>query len=140
MTPQVISTEHGYGSVHYRVSKKVLPCDKQSNSKLSFYCLNFSDCKYIFMNLNSDTSTTQSDKNCWRYTNLKIKSHFYERQNLGNFELSFRKNAGSANRYLSALGHSISILSYFQVEEGSGDHLASTLMLQCRISIGKMKN
>ena len=27
----------------------------------------------------------KSDKNSWKYTNSKIKSRFYERQNLGNF-------------------------------------------------------
>ena len=32
----------------------------------------------------------------------------------------------AAYRHLSALGHSISILSYFLAEDGYGDHLVST--------------
>ena len=50
--------------------------------------------------------------------------------------INFAKRQVVANRYLSALGHSISILSYFQVEEKSGDHLASI----CLIDIGKLKD
>ena len=38
-----------------------------------------------------------------------------------------RQVAAITNRYLSALGNSIPNLSYFQVEKGCGDHLASIL-------------
>ena len=44
---------------------------------------------------------------------------------LGN-QFRRKKKQVAANRYLSALGNRISILSYFQMEEGCGEHLAST--------------
>ena len=70
------------------------------------------------------SETLKSDANSWRYTNLKIKSRFYERQNLGNSGLSIsQKYKQLPIKYLSALGNSI--LSYLQVEGGYGDDLAS---------------
>ena len=41
--------------------------------------------------------------------------------------INFAKKQIVPNRHLRALGHSISILSYFQVEERCGDHLVSTV-------------
>ena len=40
--------------------------------------------------------------------------------------INFAKRQVVANRHLGALGHSSSILFYFQVEEGCGEHLVST--------------
>ena len=37
----------------------------------------------------------------------------------------FGKRQVIADKYFSALGHSIAVLSYFLVEEGPGDYLAS---------------
>ena len=57
---------------------------------------------------------------------LKDKNPFSGEAELGKFwVIDYAKRQVVANRYLSALGHSISILSYCQLEEGSGDHLAS---------------
>ena len=39
--------------------------------------------------------------------------------------LNFAKRQLGSDRYLSALGHFILILSYFQVEEGCRDNFAS---------------
>ena len=39
--------------------------------------------------------------------------------------INFTKIQVVANRYLSAQGHAISILSYYQEEEGCGDHFAT---------------
>ena len=52
-----------------------------------------------------------------------IKSRFHERQKFG--WSVFAKREVVANIYFSTLGHSISSLTYFQVEERCGDHLAS---------------
>ena len=38
--------------------------------------------------------------------------------------INFAKRQVVANRYLSVLGHSVSAWSYFQVEEGCGNHFA----------------
>ena len=38
--------------------------------------------------------------------------------------INFTKRQVVANRYLSVLGHSISALSYFQVDEECGNHFA----------------
>ena len=40
--------------------------------------------------------------------------------------INFAKRQVVANRHLRALGHSSSILFYFQVEEGCGEHLVLT--------------
>ena len=42
----------------------------------------------------------------------------------------FAKRHVVAKEHLLALGHSISILFYFQVEEGCGNHLGSTFSAQ----------
>ena len=68
--------------------------------------------------------TLKSDESCWRYTSLKIKS---EREFAKDWMINFAKRKVVANRYLSALDNCISVLSYFQVEQGCGDHLASIL-------------
>ena len=65
--------------------KMVLPIDKSSDNGLLFYCLIFLDSEYAFMELDLTPQSLKSDENSWRYTNLKIKFHFHERQNLGNF-------------------------------------------------------
>ena len=57
---------------------------------------------------------------------LKDKTSFPSEAEFGQFQgINFTKRQVVANRYLLALGHSISILSYFEVEKESGDHSAS---------------
>ena len=43
--------------------------------------------------------------------------------------MNFANRQVAANRYLSALSHFISILSYFQVEEGCRDNFASIFLM-----------
>ena len=58
--------------------------------------------------------------------NLKDKIWFSCEAKFEKFKvINFAKRRVVANRYLSAMGHSISIVSYFQVDKGCGDHLAS---------------